>query len=132
MELITNHFDLLYFTNCNLERPLIHDLKIVISASQIGLLSGHPLNPQNEMIFLAKSYLIFEGVKSSVRQLTGYIEEPFGSHCFKPLAESTRIVRDDFPDIGKTVSLFSLEGSFDDPLEWVDWEIESESFYLGY
>jgi hypothetical protein len=80
MTVVSNHFDLLYFTNCNFDRPLIRDSQIVIPTRQLGLLPGHPLNPQNEIIFLSKSYLIFEGVKSSVRQLTGYIEEPPGSH----------------------------------------------------
>jgi hypothetical protein len=131
MTMISNHFDLLYFTNCNFDRHLIRDSKIVISTSQLGLLPSHPLNPQNEIIFLPKSYLIFDGVKSSVRQLTGYVEETPGSHHFKPLQENTRtVINDDFPDVSKTVSLFGLEGAFDDPLEWVDWEIESASFYL--
>ncbi len=39
-------------------------------------------------------------------------------------------IDDDFPNVGKTVSLFGLEGVFENPLEWVDWEIESASFYL--
>ena len=131
MTIISNHFDLLYFTNCNLERPLIHDSKIVIPTRHLGLLPGYPLNPQNEIIFLSKSYLIFEGVKTSVRQLTGYVEEPPGSNHFKPLEENSRtVIDDDFPEVAKTVNLFGLEGAFEDPLEWVDWEIESASFYL--
>ncbi|MDP8935042.1 MAG: hypothetical protein M3N42_13110, partial [Cyanobacteriota bacterium] len=75
MTVISNHFDLLYFTNCNLDRPLIRDSKIVIPTRQLGLLPNHSLNPQNEITFLPKSYLIFDGVKTSVRQLTGYVEE---------------------------------------------------------
>ncbi|MFM6399590.1 hypothetical protein [Planktothrix sp.] len=131
MTLIKNHFDLLYFTNCNFYIPLILDSKIVIPTRQLGLLPSHPLNPKNEINFLPASYLIFDGVKSSVRQLTGYVEETPGSHHFKPLQENPRIViNDDFLDVSKTVSLFGLEGAFDDPLEWVDWEIESASFYL--
>lgn len=131
MTVISNHFDLLYFTNCNLDRPLIRDSKIVIPTRQLGLLPNHPLNPQNEITFLPKSYLIFEGVKTSVRQLTGYVEEPPGSHDFKPLEKTSRtVIDDDFPNVGKTVSLFGLEGIFENPLEWVDWEIESASFYL--
>ena len=131
MTLISNHFDLLYFTNCNLEKPLIYDAKIVIPNSQLGLLPGHPLNPDREMIFLSKSYLIFDKVKKSVRQLTGYVEDPPGSHNFKPLEENSKIVIDDnFPDINEPVNLFGLEGAFEEPLEWVDWEIESASFYL--
>ena len=55
MTLISNHFDLLYFTNCNLDRPLIRDSKIVIPTRQLGLLPNHPLNPQNEITFLPKS-----------------------------------------------------------------------------
>lgn len=131
MTLISNHFDLLYFTNCNLEKPLIYDAKIVIPNRQLGLLPGHPLNPDLEMIFLSKSYLIFDKVKKSVRQLTGYVEDPPGSHNFKPLEENSKIVIDDnFPDISEPVNLFGLEGAFEEPLEWVDWEIESASFYL--
>lgn len=131
MTLINNHFDLLYFTNCNLEKPLIDDAKIVIPNRQLGLLPGHPLNPDREMIFLSKSYLIFDQVKKSVRQLTGYVEDPPGSHNFKPLEENYKIVIDDnFPDINEPVNLFGLEGAFEEPLEWVDWEIESASFYL--
>ena len=74
MTVISNHFDLLYFTNCNFDRPLIRDSKIVIPTRKLGLLPNHPLNPQNEIIFLPKSYLIFDGVKTSVRQLTGYVK----------------------------------------------------------
>lgn len=131
MTVISNHFDLLYFTNCNFERPLIRDSKIVIPTRQLGLLPNHPLNSQNEITFLPKSYLIFDGVKTSVRQLTGYVETPSGSNHFKTIEENARtVIDDDFPDVGKTVSLFGLEGVFEDPLEWVDWEIESISFYL--
>lgn len=131
MTLINNHFDLLYFTNCNLEKPLIYDAKIVVPTRQLGLLPGHPLNPNREMIFLSKSYLIFDKVKKSVRHLTGYVEEPPGSHNFKPLEENSKIVIDDnFPALNEPVNLYGLEGAFEEPLEWVDWEIESASFYL--
>lgn len=131
MTLISAHFEQLYFANCNLEKPLIYNSKIIIPTRQLGLLPDHPLNTNQEMIFLSKAYLIFDGVKKSVRQLTGYIESSPDSRHFKPLEENSRIVvDDDFPDFNGNVSLFGLEGVFDEPLEWVDWEIESASFYL--
>lgn len=131
MAVISKNFDLIYFSNCNLEKPLISESKIVIPAREIGLLPGHPLNPNRDMIFLAKSYLIFDGVQKSVRQLTGYVEDPPGSHHYKPLEDNSKIVIDEnFYPVSQPVNLFGLEGAFEEPLEWVDWEIESVSFYL--
>lgn len=130
MTAIKDYFDLLYFTNCSFDTPLIIGSKVIIPTRQLGLLPSHPLNPKSEIHFLPESYLVFNGVKSSVRQLTKYVEETPGSHHFKPLQERRTIIDDDFPSVSKTVSLFELEGAFDNPLEWVDWEIESVSFCL--
>lgn len=131
MTIISNHFNLIYFTNCNLEKPLISESKIVIPVRELGLLPGHPLNSKGDMIFLEKSYLIFDEVKKSIRELTGYVEYPLGSHHFKPVESTPKIIIDDnFIVVNKPGNIFGLEGVLEDTLEWVDWEIESASFYL--
>ncbi len=43
MTLISAHFEQLYFANCNLEKPLIYNSKIIIPTRQLGLLPDHPL-----------------------------------------------------------------------------------------
>ena len=131
MNIISNHFDLLHFTECIFEKPVIIGAKIIIPTHQIGLLPSHPLNQTSELIFLPQCCLIFEQVKKSVRQLTGYVEESPGSGEFKPSPDLKRTVIDDsFPIVDEPVNLFEIEGIFQNPLEWVDWEIESVAFYL--
>ncbi|MBC6423294.1 MAG: hypothetical protein GDA38_18590 [Hormoscilla sp. SP12CHS1] len=41
-----------------------------------------------------------------------------------------RTIIDDRFTQDEPVTLYELEGVFKNPLEWVDWEIESASFYL--
>ena len=130
MNVISNHFDLVHFTECEFEKPVIFGGKIMIPTHNIGLLPSHPLNQSSEVIFLQSCCLIFEGVKKSVRNLTGYVEETPGSNKFIPCEEMQRTIIDDRFTQGKAVSLYELEGVFKNPLEWVDWEIESASFYL--
>lgn len=131
MNVISNHFDLVHFTECEFEKPVIFGEKIMIPTHNIGLLPSHPLNQSSEVIFLQSCCLIFEGVKKSVRHLTGYVEETPGSNKFIPCEEMQRTIIDDkFTSVDEPVTLYELEGVFKNPLEWVDWEIESASFYL--
>jgi hypothetical protein len=133
MTLISNHFEALYFTDCNFDRPLTFESRIIIPTRQLGVIPGHPLNPTEQMIFLSQCYLIFAGVKKSTLQLTGYIENPPGSHHFTPQENPTRIISQEFtPELAQqqNLTLFTLEGVFDNPLEWADWEIESLNFFL--
>lgn len=159
MTIIGNFFDYLHFTDCKFEQPSIerkltimnqHNnrfsqynsglmtntssmrrTKIVIPTHQLGILPGHPLNTTDKLIFRENCNLIFDGVKKSVRQQTGYVEDSPGSNQFKPCEAKKRTVIDDsFPSVDEPVTLFELEGIFNNPLEWVDWEIESVSFYL--
>jgi len=133
MTLISNHFEALYFTDCNFDRPLIFDSRIIIPTRQLGVIPGHPLNPTDQMLFLSQCYLIFAGVKKSILQLTGYLENPPDSHHFIPQENQTRIISQEFtpvPTDQQNLTLFTLEGVFNHPLEWADWEIESLSFFL--
>lgn len=158
MTIVSNYFNYLHFTECKFEQPCIekttikpyynghhaqHNLgflsntspmvraKIVIPTHQLGLLPGHPLNKTDELIFWENCNLIFDGVKKSVRQQTEYIEDSPGSNQFKPCeAKKRTVLEDSLSSVDEPVTLFELEGIFNNPLEWVDWEIESVSFYL--
>lgn len=115
----------------NQQKYIIIGAEIVIVTRQIGILPGHPLNKTDDVIFLPQCNLIFNGVKSSVRHVTRYVEELPGANKFKPEEAQKETVTDViFLTFDRPVTLFEIEGIFKNPLRWVDWEIESISFGL--
>ena len=98
MKAIANYFDYLFFTECYLEdwslqknlvfQPkngfLFKDWCLLIPINNLGILPSHPLNDRDEIIYLPKCLLIFDGVKKSLLQITEYVENPPGSNNFLP------------------------------------------------
>ncbi|MEZ2318295.1 MAG: hypothetical protein ACBR15_04705 [Microcoleus sp.] len=131
MTIIQNNFDKLYTIASDYEQPIALDDKMVIPTRNLGIIPGHPLNPTpTETIFIPKCYLVFEGVKKSIRELWHYVAEPAESGHFKTVESSIAIVDGPFSDIVEPVQSFLIEGVMLVPHAWVSWEIESVSFYL--
>lgn len=144
MKTIANYFDYLFFSECYLEdwslqKNLVFQLEkgfmfkdwcLLIPINNLGILPGHPLNSQDEMIFIPKSLLIFDGVERSVLQIIEYVEKPPGSNNFVPPNNRPPTVIEDSFVIDRPVTLFEIEGIYQKQLAWIDWEIESASFSL--
>ena len=131
MTIIQNNFDKLYTIASDYEQAIVVDDKMVIPTRNLGVIPGHPLNPTPaETIFISECYLVFEGVKKSIRELWHYVAEPSESGHFKTVESSITIVDGPFPDIDEPVESFLIEGVMLVPHAWVSWEIESVSFYL--
>ncbi|MCU0541570.1 MAG: hypothetical protein MUE44_05195 [Oscillatoriaceae cyanobacterium Prado104] len=131
MTIIQKNFDKLYTIASDVAPPIVVDNKMVIPARNLGAIPGHPLNPApQETIFIPKCYLVFEGVKKSIRELWHYVADPPESGHFKTVEPSSSIVDGPFPELGEPVESFLIEGVMLFPHAWVSWEIESVSFYL--
>jgi len=68
------------------------------------------------LFFWENCNLIFDGVKKSVRQQTEYIEDSPGYNQFKPCeAKKRTVLEDSLPSVDEPVTLFELEGIFNNP-----------------
>jgi len=144
MKAIANYFDYLFFTECylgdwSLQKNLVFQAKkgfmfkdwcLLIPINNLGILPGHPLNDRDEIIYLPKCLLIFDGVKKSLLQITEYVENPPGSNNFLPPNNQPPTVIEDSFMSDRPVTLFEIEGIYMHQLAWIDWEIESASFSL--
>jgi hypothetical protein len=106
----------------------IDEFGIVIEIHNLGVFPPHALNPPKEGMFLPQCRLVFEGVKKSERVIYEYLTDE-KTPGIKP---SYVVVDGPFsnPLEENPSATYSLEGILKKPLAWVDWTIESNSFYL--
>lgn len=104
--------------------------RLLVTAENVGIIPGHPLNATEREVFWPKCAAYFEGVKKSSLKISEYVEEPGGSSTYSLHPDRQRkTIEDSFP-FDEPVTLFELEGVFKHPPGWVEWEIESMSFSL--
>jgi hypothetical protein len=150
MTKIHNYFDYLHFTECHIlgfkweqkKEPRFnrnsfsyHEVSnLLIRIKNLGILQGHPLNPsrnESSIIFWPKRCTcIFKEVKTSILQMNTYCEDPPGSQQFVPdLNQTPQEIQDVF-SADEPVNEFFIEGLYQNPVAWVDWNIESRFFAL--
>lgn len=120
---------------------------LLIRVRNLGILQGHPLNPpsqESSIIFWPKRCTcIFKQVKMSILQMNRYYEYPPGSKQFVPDPYQAKIedvfsvdepisewVTQESCSVNESISEFFMEGMYQDPMAWIDWEIRSRSFAL--
>lgn len=130
---IGSHIDDIHFFDCDFEEIRFGNTNIVILATNVGLMPGHPLNPgikyDDPPVWLPKAVFVFDGVKSSKRMVYEYAENAVSSEDgFKSKYE---VVDGPFNQPYQPLTLFTLEGVLKNPHAWVAaWEIEAVSFSL--
>jgi hypothetical protein len=123
---IYDYYDKLDFFDSYLERPEIHDGRIIIPMRDLGVFPDHPLNHSNTVLTLPKCRLFFDRVTRSERIIHEYADSP-QINQFK----SPRKVVDISVDYDSEESHeFYLEGRSDQPPSWVEWTIRCVSFSL--
>lgn len=126
MRQIQEHFDDLHFTETRLGKPLVQDRTISIPVQGLLTMAGHPLAAESAGLIHGR--LVFRGVAASRRTLTEYIGNPRNPDGFKE-----DYILEDLPpvgDEGDTYRMYSFEGLLEDPVAWVDWDVEARSFEL--
>ncbi len=126
MRQIQEHFDDLHFTETRLGKPLVQARTISIPVQGLRTMAGHPLAAESADLIHGR--LVFRGVAVSRRILTEYIGDPRTPDGFRE-----DYVLEDLPaavDEGATYQIYSFEGLLEDPVAWVDWDVEARSFEL--
>ncbi|MCP1293373.1 hypothetical protein NK214_24655 [Chromobacterium sp. S0633] len=124
MRIVQGHFDDLHFTEACFGRVLIQERTISIQVQGVSTMAGYPLAKKDAG--LISGMLLFRGVITSHRTLTEYIGNPRNPDGFKE-----DYVLEDLPpvvDDSGTRQLYSFEGLLENPVAWVDWDIEAKSF----
>ncbi|MEI8196000.1 MAG: hypothetical protein WCI73_08840 [Phycisphaerae bacterium] len=130
MQQIYDHYDGLFTEDAILDKPTVEGNRLLIPAKGLVIQWNHPLRAQTQEP--VNGLLIFEGVVSSTRTVTGYIGDPQHPTGFKtPLQESDGpFAAPATPVPASEIQKFKLEGSFDSPPAEVDWQIKAKRFML--
>lgn len=151
MTRINNYFDYLHFTECdilglkweqkkelrfNFHAFSYHEVSnLLIRVKNLGILQGHPLNPpsnESSIIFWPKRCTcIFQEVQTSILRINKYYEHPPGSQQFVPNPNQIPQEIEDVFSVDEPVKDFFIEGMYQHPVAWVEWEIKSRFFALG-
>ena len=127
MQIIPEHFHLLFTTDCRYSRPRITGNTVRICVKELGLMKGHPgrTAPGANLVYVPRCHFIFDQVSSSVRSLSPYIGDPKRGN-FGPQYEEH-----DGP-FNQTLDSreYAFEGRLEDPYAQVDWIIKAQSFTL--
>lgn len=124
---VENYFEkLILFDGVKLSSPLLNGDELRIIAQDFSVLPGHPLNKGEIEMILKEATLIFKGVTKSVRTIYEYEKNPKEEEF-----DSSYVIVDVLTSIneGEGIS-FGLEGVLTNPLAYVDWEIDADSFIL--
>ena len=127
MQTISEHFELLFTTDCRYSRPSIAGDALQIYVKNLGLMKGHPArtSPGTELVYIPSCHFIFDQVSFSVRTLSPYISDPkFGK--FGP----RHVERDGPFTQGVNAKEYAFEGVLEDPCAWMDWVIRAGGFTL--
>ena|SRR6266478_2587349 len=127
MQVIPEHFHLLFTTDCRYSRPKIVGDTLRICVKELGLMKGHPARtaPGENLIYLQRCHFVFEQVSSSLRRVTPYIGEPRFGKFGQPYEE-----RDGPFSQKASVREYAFEGRLEEPLAFVDWVVRAGSFAL--
>jgi hypothetical protein len=119
-------FELIYFTDCRLGKPIVSGDNLEVSVWNIGLMPDHTMNDSDRLVFLDRARLLFLGVKRSERNIRRYAGDP-ELGVFLPSYTVVDIDRDNMISEVKT---YNLEGILEEPEAWVDWTIEARAVVL--
>lgn len=98
---------------------------MIIPVRQVVAYKEHPLNNTDKNIIFPECNLIFFNPKKSICVISKYLD-PKNYKGFHP----SYTVSDLFPEVDELTETFILEGTLENPLSWITWEIESVSFSL--
>ncbi len=123
---VPEHFEFLFTTDCHYSRPKVDRQTIIICVRGLGLMKGHPLRTESSegLVPVPRCHFVFEGVTSSTRRLTPYLDAKLGV-----FGES--YLETDITSSGKPKGHeYVFEGRLDEPNAFVDWVIYASSFKL--
>jgi hypothetical protein len=126
--LVHGHFDKIFSCDCTISEPLISGSKMTLPVKDIGVIDGHPLFeklPHSAIRYFRLANLIFDGVASSVRQVSEAVCEP-GERAFRHFSRHDG----PFPVVTASTQPFSFEGAVELPGGSVDWTVIAVSFSL--
>lgn len=122
----------LWQKNSNFSERIVKKADLFVSIYNMGILKGHPLNQTHEpLVFWPnRCKCIFQEVQKSIIKFHPYIEYPPGSNKWIPDENQPPSVDERSFPVDEPVTEFALEGMYQDPIAWIDWEIHSVSFSL--
>lgn len=127
MQLIREHFNFLFTTDCRYSQPTIAGDTLRICVAELGLLKGHPLKPEasGTIAYIPRCNFVFDQVSASVRTLSPYIGDPKLGNFGRPYVE------EDGPFSQRPGGReYAFEGVFEEPRAWIDWMVKAGSFAL--
>ena len=93
---------------------------MTVTIHNLGLMPNHPLNLSDGLLYLEDCKVVFKGVVRSERAVFEYIGDPMQGRF-----RAERKVSDGlFPSNDEANLTFNLEGILEEPMSWVNWEIE--------
>lgn len=133
MQQIYDHYDGLFTEDAILGTPQVEGDRLLIPAKGLVIQWNHPLRAQTQKPIIGT--LIFEGVVSSTRTVTGYIGDPQQPTGFKtPRQETDGPFAPPAPPAtpvpASEIRKFKLEAAFDHPPAEVEWVIKARRFML--
>jgi hypothetical protein len=127
MRQIPDHFDEIHFTESRIGVPKVVGDSLLIPASGLLLMSGHPLLSQTDGP--VSGIMVFKGVETSTRTIIEYIGDPKNPRGFKEPRQEH-----DGPFLATTADEcreFEFEGLLESPPAWIDnWVVLANRFIL--
>lgn len=122
---VSEYFEEIHLGDSRLSEPKIDGSTLIVCARNVVLTRRHPAFVAGKNT-INSAHLIFEGVRSSKREVYEYTGDSLNASFHPP-----RTIDDGpFPEGNLVARRFLLEGVLEKPFGWVRWTIEATTFHL--
>ena len=126
MPTVRGYCDLIFSEDAFFSPPRVERDVLRIDARQVGVLPGHPLHSTGHITYIEECVLEFHHVVRSSRRVAEYVGDPRDG-VLKP---AYAVVDLDAKVASGKKHRYLLNGVLDEPLSWVDWQIDAGDFVM--